>query len=180
MDVHLKDLFSRFQNSSGLVLDLALDPGTCLMKIDGISPPFVKSLYKAAASLYRTDPWRRLRPAHLFGVKVGKNWIDDARKATGSRETIRVPNVELLRVTYEVESLMFLSNKRMMKSLSLEKSGEDRFPVFDVVRCTSSGELEFRNPKIEELRFAYAVMRAVALVHPLLEDDVGAGTSTLD
>lgn len=204
MDVHLKNLFSRFQEQFGSGPGLGPGSGTCLLKIDGISPPFIKSLYKAAASLYRTDPWRRLRPAHLFGVRVGKDWDwygrkqpfpclqfiggdggdlaihmfrseDDANKMTGSRETIRVPNVELLRVTYEVESLMFLSNKRMIKSLALENSGEDRFPVFDVVRCTSSGELEFRNPKIEELRFAYAVMRAIALVQPLLEEDVGAG-----
>lgn len=204
MDVHLKNLFSRFQEQFGSGPGLGPGSGTCLMKIDGIGPNFIKSLYKATASLYRTDPWRRLRPGHLFGVRVGKDWDwysrkqpfpciqfiggdggdlgihmfrsqDDANKTTGSRETIRVPNVELLRVTYEVESLMFLSNKRMIKSLALEKSGEDRFPVFDVVRCTSSGELEFRNPTVEELRFVYAVMRAVALLHPLLEQDVGAG-----
>ncbi|PIN21156.1 hypothetical protein CDL12_06157 [Handroanthus impetiginosus] len=164
----------------------------------------MKSLYKAAAALYRTDPWKRLRPYHLFGVKVGKDWDwysnkqpfpciqfiggdggdlaihmfksqDDAKKTTGSRETIRTHNVEFLRVTYEVESLMFLSNKRMVTTLSLEKSGEDRFPVFDVVRCSTSGELEFRNPTVEELRFVYCVMKAVALVHPLLEEDIGAG-----
>ncbi|KAL0305920.1 UNVERIFIED_CONTAM: hypothetical protein Sradi_6009300 [Sesamum radiatum] len=171
MDVHLNNLFSRFQEQFGSGPGLGPGSGTCLMKIDGSSPPFVKSLYKAAASLYRTDPWRRLRPAHLLVLRSE----DDAKQATGSRETIRVPNVELLRVTYEVETLMFLSNMRMIKSLALEKSGEDRFPVFDVVRCMSSGELEFRNPKIEELRFAYAVMRAIALVHPCSRK-IGAGS----
>lgn len=69
---------------------------------------------------------------------------------------------------------MLLSNKRMVKCLGLEKCGEERFPVFDVVRCTSSGELEFRNPTFEELRFAYGVMMGVALVHPLLREDGGA------
>lgn len=205
MDVHLKNLFSRFQEQFGSGPGLGPGSGTCLMKIDGISPPFIKSLYKAAASLYRTDPWRRLRPVHLFRVRVGKDfdWSgrkqpfpciqfiggdggdlaihmfrsqDDASKSTGSRETIRVPNVELLRVTYEVESLMLPSNKRMVKSLGLERSGGDRFPVFDVVRCTLAGELEFRNPTSEELRFVYGVMRAVGLVHPLLEQDAGVGS----
>ena len=64
---------------------------------------------------------------------------NDARRMTGSRETIRVPNVELLRVTYELESLMFPSNKKMIRSLSLEVSGTDRFPVIVVARCSSSG-----------------------------------------
>ncbi|KAL8468919.1 hypothetical protein ACS0TY_031939 [Phlomoides rotata] len=204
MDEHLKNLFSRYQEQFGSGHGLGPGSGTCLLKIDGISTPFIKSLYKAAASLYRSDPWRRLRPGHLFGVRVGKDWDwygrrqpytclqfiggdggdlgihifrskNDANKMTGSRETIRVPNIELFRVTYEVESLMLLSNKRLIKSLGLEKSGEDRFPVFDVVRCTLSGDLEFRNPSFEELRFVYAVLGAIALVHPLLEQDIGAG-----
>ncbi|KAL1560106.1 hypothetical protein AAHA92_10365 [Salvia divinorum] len=206
MDEHLKNLFGRFREQFGSGPGLGPGSGTCLMKIDGVDPPFIKSLYKAAASLYRTDPWRRLRPGHLFGVKVGKDrdWYgrrqpfpciqfiggdggdlgihmfrspEDARKSTGGRETIRVGNVELFRVTYEVESLMFASNKRMIKCLGLESSGEDRFPVFDVVRCRPSGELEFRNPTFEELRFCCGVLMAAALVHPLLEEDGGGAPS---
>lgn len=174
------------------------------MKVDGITPPFIKSLYRTAPALYRTDPWKWLRPEHLFGIKVGKDsdWSsrkqpfpcvqfiggnggdigiymfrahDDAKKMTASRETIRVPNTELLRVTYELESIMFPLNKRMIKSLALEVSGTDRFPVIDVVRCTSSVELQFRNPTLEELKFAYAVLRAIPLVHPLLRQDYDAG-----
>ncbi|GMH26884.1 hypothetical protein Nepgr_028727 [Nepenthes gracilis] len=173
--------------------------GSCLMKVEGISPPLIKSLYRAGAALYRTDPWKRLRPGHLFGSRVGKDseWPSkkqpfpcvqfiggdggdlalymfrseiDARDSIGSRETIRVPNAEILRVTYETESLMFPSHRKMIKSLSLEVSGTDRFPVFDVVLCTSNGELRFRDPMLEELRFAYAVIRAMALVYPLLEE----------
>jgi hypothetical protein len=138
------------------------------MKVDGIAPIFIKSIYKASAALYRTEPWKRLRPGNYFGIRVGKDsdWPtkkqpfpcvqfvggdggdigfymyrseNDAKKMTGSRETIRVPNVELLRVTYEVESLMFPSNRKMIKSLSLEASGSDRFPVIDVARCTVAG-----------------------------------------
>lgn len=58
------------------------------------------------------------------------------------------------------------SNKRLVRSLSLESSGPDRFPVIDVAR---SGGARFRNPTLEELRYVYAFMKAIALVHPLLE-----------
>ncbi|KAH6773811.1 zinc finger MYND domain protein [Perilla frutescens var. hirtella] len=206
MEEHLKDLLGRYREQFGSGPGLGPGSGTCLMKIDGVGVPFIKSLYRAAASLYRSDPWRRLRPGHLLGVRVGKDreWYgrkqpfpcvqliggdggdlaihmfrsaEDARKTTGARETLRVGNVELMRVTYEVESLMLLSNKRMIKCLGVEKSGEERFPVFDVVRCRSSGELEFRNPTFEELRFAYAVVMAVGLVHPLLREGEDANAN---
>ncbi|KAL6197610.1 hypothetical protein ACLB2K_033217 [Fragaria x ananassa] len=159
-------------------------------------------MFRAAAALYRTDPWKRLCPAHLFGVRVGKDtdWPgkkqlfpcvqfiggdggdigfhmfrlqNDAKRMTGSRETIEVPNVELVRVTFERDSVMFPSNRKMIKTLSLEVSGNDRFPVVDVVRCTSSGTLKFRNATLEELKFVYAFMQAIALVHPLLQADKG-------
>ena len=48
-----------------------------------------------------------------------------AKKMIGSKETIQVSNVELLRVTYELETLMFPFNHKMIKSLSLEVSGND-------------------------------------------------------
>lgn len=200
MDMYLKNLFARFQEQFGSGPGLGPGSGTCLMNIQGIAPNFIKSIFKAAASLYRTDPWKRLRPGHLFGIRVGKDsdWSNrkqpypfvqfvggdggdvgfnmfrselDAKKMMGSRETIRAPNVELLRVTYELESLMFPTNQKMIKSLSLEVSGTDRFPVIDVVRCTSSGNLQYRHPTPEELRFVYAFMKAIALVHPLLQVD---------
>lgn len=204
MDLHLKDLFDRFQEQFGSGPGLGPGSGTCLMKVEGVAPNYIKSIFKASAALYRTDPWRRLRPGHLFGIRVGKDldWSakkqlfpcvqfiggdggdigfnmfrseNDAKKMTGSRETIRVPNVELLRVTYERESLMFPSNRKMIKSLSLEASGTDRFPVIDVARCTSSGDMQFRDPTLEELRFVYAFMRAISLVHPLLQVDREGG-----
>ncbi|KAL6992750.1 hypothetical protein U1Q18_010865 [Sarracenia purpurea var. burkii] len=204
MDVHLKNLFTRFQEQFGSGPGLGPGSGTCLLNVEGISPPFIKSLYRAAAALYRTDPWKRFRPGHLFGLRIGKDsdWSgrkqpfpcvqfiggdggdlgfhmfrseNDAKRMTGSRETIRIPNVELLRVTYELDSLVFPSNKRMIRSLSLELSGNDRFPVIDVARCSSSGGLEFRNPTLEELRFVYGAMKSISLVHPLLqqENDIG-------
>ncbi|XP_077221234.1 zinc finger MYND domain protein [Tasmannia lanceolata] len=198
MDVHLKDLFARFQDQFGSGPGLGPGSGTCLLKVEGISPSFIKSLFKASAALYRTDPWKRLRPGHLFGVRIGKDsdWSGkkqpfpcvqfiggeggdlgfnmfrsepDAKRMTGSRETNRVPNVELFRVTFQTESLMFSSNRRMIRSLSLENSSSDRFPVLDVARCTSTGALRFRNPTLEELRFCYGFMKAIALVHPLLQ-----------
>ncbi|KAK6268993.1 hypothetical protein QUC31_013153 [Theobroma cacao] len=204
MDFHLKNLFDRFQEQFGSGPGLGPGSGTCLMKVDGIVSNFIKSIFKASAALYRTEPWRRLRPGHFFGVRVGKDsdWSgkkqpfpcaqfiggdggdigfymfrseNDAKKMTGSRETIRVANVELLRVTYELETLMFPSNRKMIKSLSLEASGTDRFPVIDVARCTSSGELRFRNPTLGELKFVYAFMRAISLVHPLLRVDKEGG-----
>ncbi|XP_057962029.1 uncharacterized protein LOC131153614 [Malania oleifera] len=204
MDLHLKSLFARFHEQFGSGPGLGPGSGTCLMKIEGITPAFIKSLFRASAALYRTNPWKRLRPGHLFGIRVGKDsdWSgkkqpfpcvqfiggdggdlgfnmfrseNDAQRMTGSRETIRVPHIELLRVTYEIESLMFPLNKRMIRSLSLEASGNDRFPVIDVARCTSSGELQFRNPTLEELRFVYAFMKSLSLVHPLLQEDKEAG-----
>ncbi|THG13750.1 uncharacterized protein LOC114273899 [Camellia sinensis] len=204
MDVHLKNLFARFHEQFGSGPGLGPGSGTCLMKVEGIVSPFIKSIYRAAGALYRTDPWKRLRPGNLFGLRVGKDsdWSgkkqpfpcvqfvggdagdlgfhmfrseNDAQRMTGSRETIWVPNVELLRVTYELESLMFSSNKKMIRSLSLEVSGADRFPVIDVARCSSSGGLQFRTPTLEELRFVYAAMKAISLVHPLLQRDNGAG-----
>jgi hypothetical protein len=200
MDLHLKTLFDRYQDQFGCGPGLGLGSGTCLIKVDAIAPNFIRSIYKASAALYRTEPWKRLRPGHYFGIRVGKDsdWPakkqpfpcvqflggdggdigfymyrseNDAKKMTGSRETIRVPNVELLRVTYEVESLMFPSNRKMIKSLSLEASGSDRFPVIDVARCTVAGDLQFRNPTLDELRFVYAFMKAVCMVHPLLQVD---------
>ncbi|WCJ20233.1 Zinc finger MYND domain-containing protein 15 [Euphorbia peplus] len=204
MDVHLKSLFDRFHEQFGSGPGLGPGSGTCLMKVDGIAPTFIKSIYKACAALYRTDPWRRLRPPHRFGIRVGKDsdWSskkqpfqcvqfiggdggdvgfhlfrseNDAKKMTGSRETVVVPNVEVLRVTYECESLMFPCNRKMVKGLVLEVSGSDRFPVVDVVRCMSNGSLRFRCPSVEELRFVYAVVRAMGLVHPLLEEDREGG-----
>lgn len=204
MDMHLKNLFARFQDQFGLGPGLGPGSGTCLLNVEGVNPSLIKSLYRAAAALYRTSPWKRLRSGHLFGVRVGKDsdWSgrkqlflciqftggdggelgfimfrseNDARKMMGSRETIRVPNLEVLRVTYQVESLMFPSHRKMIKSLGLEVSGNDRFPIIDVARCTSSGGLQFRNPSFEELRFVYAVMRGFSLVHPLLQQDHNAG-----
>lgn len=200
MDVHLKSLFGRFHEQFGSGPGLGPGSGTCLVKVEGVSYPFIKSLYRAAASLYRTDPWKRLRPRHLFGIRVGKDseWSakkqpfpcvqflgghggdlalylfrseNDAQKVTKQRETARVPNTEIMRVTYEQESLMFPSHRKMIKSLALEVSGTNYYPVFDVVYCTSDGELRYRNPIYEELRFVYAAMRGMALVHPLLQED---------
>ncbi|KMS96744.1 hypothetical protein BVRB_8g200480 [Beta vulgaris subsp. vulgaris] len=203
MDVHLKNLVGRFHEQFGSGPGLGPASGTCLVKVEGVTPPFIKSLYRAAAALYRTDPWKRLRPGHLFGVRVGKDseWssrkqqfpcvqfiggdggdlafylfrsVNDAQKATKQRETVPVPNTEIMRVTFEQESLMFPSHRKLIKSLSLEVSGTEYFPVFDVVCCTSNGELRFRNPKFEELKYVYAAMRGMTLVHPLLQEDVQA------
>ncbi|OWM86355.1 zinc finger MYND domain-containing protein 15 [Punica granatum] len=210
MDLHLKCLLGRFQEQFGSGPGLGPGSGACLMKVDGISPTFTRSLFRAAAALYRTEPWKRIRPGHLFGIRVGKDsdWSgkkqpfpcvqfiggdggdlglhlfrseSDAKKMTGPRETLHIPNVDVLRVTYETESLMFPSNRRMIKSLGLEASGTDRFPVIDVARFGPSGGLRFRTPTIEELRYVYAFMRAISLIHPLLqsEDSVGPKWSRL-
>ncbi|KAG5413626.1 hypothetical protein IGI04_001193 [Brassica rapa subsp. trilocularis] len=199
MDLHLKNLFGRFQDQFGSGPGLGPGSGVCLMKVEGISPNMIHSIFRASASLYRSEPWKRLRPGHLFGVRVGKDsdWsgkrqpfqcvrfiggdggdiaiymyrsMSYALKMSDddSREMGGVPNVEVLRVTYEVESLILPCNKRMVKSLSLEVSGTDRFPVIDVARCMNSGELQFRHPTLEELRLVFAVMKALSLVHPLL------------
>ncbi|KAJ0983141.1 hypothetical protein J5N97_011396 [Dioscorea zingiberensis] len=198
MEVHLRDLFARFEDQFGSGPGLGPTSGTCLLLVESLPPPFIKHLFRASAALFRTDPWKRLRPAHLLGLRVGKDsdWSSkkqlfpcaqfiggdggdlalhffksepDALKMTGLRETIRSPNTELLRVVFVPEPLLTSADKRMVRSLSLESSGTDRFPVFDVARCTSTGSLRFRNPTLEELRYVYAFMKAIALVHPLLQ-----------
>ncbi|KAK1368367.1 Zinc finger MYND domain-containing protein 15 [Heracleum sosnowskyi] len=204
MDVHLKNLFSRFQEQFGSGPGLGPGSGTCLMNVDGVTPLAIKSLYRAAAALYRTNAWKRLRPGHFFGVRVGKDsdWSckkqpfpclqfiggdggdlgfymfrseSEAVKMTGLRETIRVPNVEVFRVTYMEGDLLLPSHRRMIKSLVLEVSGDGRFPVFDVARCTSTGELQFRNPSFEELKYIFIIMKAISLVHPLLQQETDSG-----
>ncbi|CAK7344616.1 unnamed protein product [Dovyalis caffra] len=61
MDLHLKNLYGRFQEQFGSGPGLIPGSGTCLMKVEGISPNFIKSIYKGSAALYRTEPWKRLR-----------------------------------------------------------------------------------------------------------------------
>ncbi|CAL0334607.1 unnamed protein product [Lupinus luteus] len=123
MDLNLKSLFGRFQEQFGPGPGLGPGSGTCLMKVNGIEPNFIRSLYKASAALYRTEPWIRLRLGHYFGVRVGKDsdWSgkkqpfpcvqfiggdegdvgfymfrseNDAKILTGPRETIHVPSVD--------------------------------------------------------------------------------------
>ncbi|KAJ4760746.1 Zinc finger MYND domain-containing protein 15 [Rhynchospora pubera] len=201
MEAHLKDLFCRFHQHFGTGPGLGPSSGTCLLKINGISPLFVKSLYRALAALYRTDPWKRLRPGHLFGLRVGKDsdWSNkkqtfpcaqfiggdggdlglhlfkseqDALKVSLPVETKHEPNVEILRVIFEKESLLSTANKRMVASLALEPSGTDRYPIIDVARGTSSGgEIRFRDPTMEELRYLIAFIKAITLVHPLLQPE---------
>ncbi|PHT55076.1 hypothetical protein CQW23_03562 [Capsicum baccatum] len=50
---------------------------------------------------------------------------NDVKKITGPRETIRVPNVEVLRLTYELDTIMLPLNKRFIMSLALEVLGEN-------------------------------------------------------
>ncbi|KAK1309465.1 hypothetical protein QJS10_CPA09g01203 [Acorus calamus] len=175
MDLHIQDLLSRLHEQFGIGPGLGPSSATSLTNSKSLPQPFITSLSRAAAALDRTDPWRRLRPNHLFSVRVGKDadWPSkkqpfpvaqfiggdggdlavhlyrsesDALKSTAPRATLRVPHVEVLRITFDAE----------------------RCPVFDVARCASNGGLWFRNPTLEELKFAYAVVKAVSLVHPLL------------
>ncbi|XP_073005324.1 uncharacterized protein [Typha latifolia] len=199
MEVHLKDLFARFHEQFSSSPGLGPSSGTCLLKVDGISNSLIKSLFAAASALHRTNPWNRLRPDHLFAVRIGKDgdWSSkkqpfscaqfvggdggdlgfhlfrceqDARKISSLRRDTNPPHsLELLRVLFVKESLLFPSNKRMVASLPLESSGDRWFPVIDVARCTSKGGLRFRDPILEELKYVYAFMKAAALVHPLLQ-----------
>ncbi|KAG6543648.1 hypothetical protein Mapa_014831 [Marchantia paleacea] len=78
MDSHLKELFGTFQQQFGLGPGLGAGSGTSLLKVEGISTAFIKSLFRALALLWRSHPWKRLKSAHLFGVKIGKpsDWPD--------------------------------------------------------------------------------------------------------
>ncbi|XP_020596236.1 uncharacterized protein LOC110036188 [Phalaenopsis equestris] len=197
MDLHLKELFTRFQEQFSSGPSLGPTSGTCLLKVDGIPTAFIKSLFRAAAALYRTEPWKRLRPHHLFGLRIGKDfdWSGkkqpfpcaqfiggdggdlgfhmfksdlDAQKMTGLSETSAASDVELLRVVFIHESLLLPSTKRMIRSLSLDVETGDKFPIIDVARRTSTGN-RFRNPTAEELRYVFAFMKAITIVHPFLQ-----------
>ncbi|CAM6091629.1 unnamed protein product [Calypogeia fissa] len=78
MDSHLKELFGHFQQQFGLGPGLGSGSGTSLLKVDGLSTAFIKALFRALAALHRSQPWKRLKSNHLFGVKVGKSpdWSD--------------------------------------------------------------------------------------------------------
>lgn len=197
MEVHLKELFTRFQEQFSSGPSLGPTSGTCLLKVEGISTAFIKSLFRAAAALHRTEPWKRLRPCHLFGVRIGKDfdWPGkkqvfpcaqfiggdggdlglhmfksdlDGQKMAGLSETSVPSDVELLRVMFMHESLLLPSTKRMIRSLSLEAETGNKFPIIDVARRTSTGN-RFRNPTAEELRYVFAFMKAITLVHPFLQ-----------
>ncbi|KAM3250195.1 hypothetical protein P3S67_022585 [Capsicum chacoense] len=107
MDVHLKYVFGGLQEQFGSGPGLGPRSGTNLMKIDGVAPPFIKYVFRAATGIY------------LFRSN------NDAKKITGPRETIRVPNVEVLRVTYELDTIMLPLTKRFIMSLALEVLGEN-------------------------------------------------------
>ncbi|KAJ3670439.1 hypothetical protein LUZ60_010763 [Juncus effusus] len=200
MEAQLKDLFSRIHQQFGTGPGLGTGTGTCLLKVNDLSPSFIKSIYKALAAMYRTDPWKRVRPNNLFGFRVGKDsdlsakrqlypcaqFIggdggdlgihlfkseQDGLRVTGLMESKFVPNVEVLRVVFEKEALLFGVNKRMVCSLSLEGSGSEKYyPIVDVARCDSKGGgIRFRDPNLEELRYLYAFIKAITLVHPLLQ-----------
>ncbi|KAI0527355.1 hypothetical protein KFK09_002955 [Dendrobium nobile] len=197
MEVHLKELFTRFQEQFSSGPGLGPTSGTCLLKVEGIPTAFIKSLFRASAALYRTEPWKRLRPCHLFGVRIGKefDWPGkkqpfpcaqfiggdggdlgfhmfksdlDAQKMSGLSETSVPTDVELLRVMFMPESLLLPSTKRMIRSLSLDAETGDKFPIIDVARRTSTGN-RFRNPTAEELRYVFAFMKAITLLHPFLQ-----------
>ncbi|KAF5729038.1 zinc finger MYND domain protein [Tripterygium wilfordii] len=64
MDVHLKNLFGRFHEQFGCGPGLGPGSGTCVMKVDGIAPKFIKSMYRAAAALYELIPGK----GHVRGI----------------------------------------------------------------------------------------------------------------
>ncbi|KAF3330056.1 hypothetical protein FCM35_KLT05387 [Carex littledalei] len=70
---------------------------------------------------------------HLFKSE------QDALKVSLPVETKPAPNVEILRIIFEKESLLYASNKRMVASLALEPSGIDWYLIIDVARGTSNG-----------------------------------------
>lgn len=207
MDPHLKVLFARYHEQFGAGPGLGPTSAACLLTTNAAPTSLLAALYRACAALHRSNPWRRLRPAHLLAVRVGKDsdWPPshrqpfpcaqfvggdggdlavllfrshlDAARATpagGPAATLRFPNLEVLRVTFAPLPLLSPANRRMIRSLSLESAGgegDERYPVVDVARCgPAGGDLRFRNPTAEELRFVFAFTKAVVLVHPLLRE----------
>ncbi|KAJ7271444.1 hypothetical protein O6H91_02G025100 [Diphasiastrum complanatum] len=203
MDVHLRELFGSFQQQFGVGPGLGPGSGTSLLKIDGVSTAFVKAVFRAAAALYRSNPWKRIKPSHLFGVRVGKDpeWSSGRQpfsvlqvvggggsgdlglnllrgiRRDGDKKSI--PEAGLLRITFGPEADLAPANKKMIKNLGLEISGQNAFPVIDVVYNAGDGDPSFRNPSFEELRWLYACMRAFVQVHPLLQQKENAAIAGL-
>eukprot|EP00249_Psilotum_nudum_P022283 c28454_g1_i1 orf=312-2213(+) len=74
MEVHLRELFGMFQQQFGLSPPgLGAASTTSLLKIDGSSAALIKAIFRAAAALHRSNPWKRFKAPHLFGVKIGKD-----------------------------------------------------------------------------------------------------------
>ncbi|XP_078437477.1 zinc finger MYND domain protein [Wolffia australiana] len=171
MDVHLKELFCKFEHQFGTGPGLGPTHGTCLLKVDGASPAFIVSLYRAAAALFRSDPWKRLRPCHVIGVRVGKDsdW-PAAQFLGGDGGDLAVhllrPNGDLLRLVFLPEPVLSPATKKMIRSLALEPSDSRSrlFPAVDLAPPAAP----FRNPSLEDLRHLFAFLRAAALLHPLL------------
>eukprot|EP00246_Nothoceros_aenigmaticus_P017865 TRINITY_DN902_c0_g1_i1.p1 TRINITY_DN902_c0_g1~~TRINITY_DN902_c0_g1_i1.p1 ORF type:complete len:628 (+),score=107.90 TRINITY_DN902_c0_g1_i1:335-2218(+) len=75
---YLRELFGQYQQVFGVGPGLGPGTGTSLLKVDGVTSAFIKAVFRVAAALYRSNPWKRFKPAHLFGVRVGKDpdWLD--------------------------------------------------------------------------------------------------------
>ncbi|EFJ33313.1 hypothetical protein SELMODRAFT_439335 [Selaginella moellendorffii] len=85
-----------------------------------------------------------------------------------------IPKRGFLRVTFGPEAEISLPNRKIIKQLGLEIAGEKAFPLIDVVSSRAGGgareeSLGFRNPSLEELRWLYACMRALAQMVPAIQ-----------
>lgn len=199
MDWHLKEVFGLFQQQFGLGPGNGPSSGTSLLKVDALSTGFIKAIFGALAVLWRSNPWKRLKPSHLLGIKVDKDsdWPDarqpfvvaqlidhgiyffrseaDARGMMGIHglgNTKSIPLKGLLRVTYGLEAELSPVNRKMIKTLGLEIAGAKAYPVIDVVyspKDIADGFPSFRNPTVEELHWFYAALRALTQIHPLLQ-----------
>lgn len=172
MEVHLKELFGNFHQqfgtNTGRGASPALFPDITLSKIDGVSMAFIKSILRACAALYLSNPWQRLRPHHLLGVTVhgsepffvcahfvGNAVSDPALFLYRSHEDARlclpisttlhttpdlktIPSAGIFRLTFTSESRLPLLHKKMIKALGVEVAGPKAFPFFDIIYPSSS------------------------------------------
>jgi hypothetical protein len=208
MDWHLKEVFGLFQQQFGLGPGNGPSSGTSLLKVDALSTGFIKAIFGALAVLWRSNPWKRLKPSHLLGIKVDKDsdWPDarqpfvvaqlidhaiyffrseaDAQGMMGIHglgNMKSIPLKGLLRVTYGLEAELSPVNRKMIKTLGLEIAGAKAYPVIDVVyspKDIADGFPSFRNPTVEELHWFYAALRALTQIHPLLQQFCGTYFTT--
>lgn len=93
-----------------------------------------------------------------------------------------IPSAGILRLTFTSESYLPLPHKKMIKSLGVEVVGPKGFPFIDIIYPSASSNgsgfdtnPSYNSPSLAELRWLFACVKAIAQVHPLLQQQDSKG-----